>query len=434
VSVVDGVEIDVEEDVLVSTQRWTALVALLAAAACVVAPAAHAAAPPTWADEFNGSSLDLTRWNYRGTGVRNDGILTPDAVAVGGGALTIKTYTEAGKHYSGMISTLKSGASGFEQAYGYFEARIRFSSAPGQWSAFWLQSPTIGSPLGDPTTAGVEMDIVEHRARCVNAPAPTPPATCSATNNITNRAQQGLIWDGYGAQSKLALKLSDPLAGLGNASWHTWALRWTPTNLTFYYDGTVVAFTTTPISHRSQYIILSSEVGQFFAGPIPPSGYGTRATSLTNMQVDYVRVWADPAGPASTAGPPAPAPPLPAPPAADTTAPSAKLLGGTSQRLRATVPVTISCPDESCLAAAAGTVRVPRVGRARATTYSLRAHATTVVKGTNATVRLKLSAPAQVAIRRALRARRRVVVKLRVRVADGAGNVRPLTRQVRLRL
>jgi len=398
----------------------------------MLAPAAHAAAPPTWSDEFNGASLDLTRWNHRGTGVRNDGILTPDAVSVGGGVLTIKTYTELGKHYSGMISTLKSGASGFEQTYGYFEARIRFNSAPGQWSAFWLQSPTIGSPLGNPAAAGVEMDIVEHRARCVNAPAPTPPATCSAANDITNRAQHGLIWDGYGPESKLAIKLSDPLAGLGNASWHTWALRWTPTNLTFYYDGAVVAFTTTPISRRSQYIILSSEIGQFFAGPIPAAGYGTRATSATNMQVDYVRVWNDAAAPANPAGS-APAP-LPAPPPADTTAPNANLLGRTSQKLRATVPVTISCPDESCLAAAAGTVRVPRVGRVRAKTYRLKAQTTTIVKGTKVTVRLKLSPQARLAIRRALRARKRVVLALRVRVADGAGNVRPLSRRVRLRL
>jgi hypothetical protein len=34
-----------------------------------------------------------------------------------------------------------------------------------------------------------------------------------------------------------------------------------------------------------------SEVGQFFAGTIPPAGYGSREASTTNMQVDYVRVW-----------------------------------------------------------------------------------------------------------------------------------------------
>jgi hypothetical protein len=53
-------------------------------------------------------------------------------VSVGGGALTIKTYTEAGQLFSGMISTQRTGPTGFEQAYGYFEARVRFDSAPGQ--------------------------------------------------------------------------------------------------------------------------------------------------------------------------------------------------------------------------------------------------------------------------------------------------------------
>ncbi|MDX6705355.1 MAG: hypothetical protein QOI48_1201 [Solirubrobacteraceae bacterium] len=246
---------------------------------------------PTWSDEFDGSSLDLTRWSYRATGQRHDGVLTPEAVSVADGLLTIKTYTEAGLHYSGMISTEKLGSAGFEQTYGYFEARVKFNSSPGEWSAFWLQSSTIGSPLGDPSTAGVEMDIAEHRARCVRATAPTAPATCAAANDISNRTQRGLIWDGYGTSSKKAIPPSDSQAGLGNDSWHTWALRWTPTDLTFYYDGAAIWSPAGPISRRSQFIILSSEVGRFFAGAIPPAGYGTRQTSTTNMQVDYVRVW-----------------------------------------------------------------------------------------------------------------------------------------------
>jgi beta-glucanase (GH16 family) len=246
---------------------------------------------PTWSDEFNGLSLDLTRWSHRATGPRHDGILTPDAVSVGGGVLTIKTYTQAGRHYSGMIGTQKVGSVGFEQTYGYFEARVKFNSSPGQWSAFWLHSPTFGNPVGDPETAGVEMDVAEHRRRCVTAPSPTPPETCGPNKDISNRIQQALIWDGYGADSKAAVKLSDPLAGLSNGSWHTWALRWTPTDLTFYYDGAGIWLQTSPISRRSQYMILSSEVGAFFAGAIPRTGYGSRQTSTTNMQVDYVRVW-----------------------------------------------------------------------------------------------------------------------------------------------
>jgi beta-glucanase (GH16 family) len=196
-----------------------------------------------------------------------------------------------------MIGSYRNGLGGFEQTYGYFEARMKFANASGQWSAFWLQSPTLGNPLGDPATAGVEMDIAEHRTRCVDAPAPTPPQTCSPTNNIADRIQQALIWDGYGPESKSSVKLSEPLAGLGNGSWHTWALRWTPTDVTFYYDGVPTWFQTEPISRRDEYMILSSDVGEFFAGPIPAGGYGSRDATTTQTQVDYVRVWPLAGGP-----------------------------------------------------------------------------------------------------------------------------------------
>jgi beta-glucanase (GH16 family) len=245
----------------------------------------------SWSDEFDGSALDLTRWSYRASGPRFDATVTPEAVSVGDGALTIKTYTEEEEHYVGMIGSYLHPGGGFEQTYGYFEARMKFNNAPGQWSAFWLQSPTLGNPLGDPATAGVEMDIAEHRTQCVEAPAPTPPQTCSPTNDISDRIQQALIWDGYGPESKSAVKLSDPLAGLGNGSWHTWSLRWTPTDVTFYYDGVPTWSQTQPISRRDEYMILSSDVGEFFAGAIPAGGYGSRATTTTKTQVDYVRVW-----------------------------------------------------------------------------------------------------------------------------------------------
>jgi len=467
--------------------------------------------PATWSDEFDGASLDLARWSYRATGSRHDGILTPDAVSVGDGALTIKTYTEEGTHYSGMISTHEHAAGGFEQAYGYFEARVKFNSTPGQWSAFWLQSPTIGSPLGDPATAGVEIDIAEARARCGTASAAPAPQTCSPANDISDRIQQALIWDGYGAERKAAVKLSDPLTGLGNDSWHTWALRWTPTDLTFYYDNVPTWSSTGPISRRAQYIILSSEVGAFFAGAIPASGYGSRQTSTTSLQVDYVRVW-NPApqnsatvavntaaptisgtgkvgrtlacAPGSWSGSPAPrlsyewvrdGAPISgasatgytvhdtdrshalscrvsatntagvtsavsnalfiAPRAlADRTAPNAKLLGHTRQRLRATIVVTILCPDEACRATAMGIIRIPKHGRARAKTYKPMTIMTVIAKGTKVKVRLKLTGRARSAIRPALRARKRIVLKLGVRVADNAHNIRPLSRQVMLRL
>ena len=514
---------------------WRRLTSTACLAAAVVATALPATAPaarpdqPTWADEFAGTELDPTRWDHRAGGDRHDGILTPDAVAVGDGALTITTYTDDGDHYSGMISTL-GGSTGFEQTYGYFEARMKFNSAPGQWSSFWLQSPTIGDPRGDPEEAGVEMDVVEHRVQCMEAPAPTPPQTCGPDSAIADRAQHGLIWDGYGPAQQSAIKLSEPLAGLGNGSWHTWALNWSPTGVAFFFDDREIWSQSGPISRRDQHIILSSEVGAFFAGEIPEDGYGTRLTSTTKMQVDYVRAWETPASaPVATAAPlvsgsasvgaplacssgtwsgiPAPSlsrewlrdgtpiagaaaptytvqpgdgghalacrvtaanlagtvgsdsnavsipaspvppaapliasPPPPPPPApfvfarpVDRGAPLATITGARSQMLGTTVALRVTCRDEPCRANVTSTIRVPRVGRARARTYkpatvlSLRA-------GTATTVRLKLSASARAAIRRALRSRNRVTVRVAVRISDSAGNARTLSRQVALRL
>jgi beta-glucanase (GH16 family) len=406
-----------------------ALIGLSVASVAVAAAPAMAAAPvgpPSWSEEFDGASLDPARWSYRANGPRNDGILTPDAVSVRDGVLTIKTYTQAGKHYSGMISTQRRGSDGFEQTYGYFEARMKFNSSPGQWSAFWLQSPTIGSPLGDPESAGVEMDIAEHRARCVNAPSPTPPATCTPGNPITDRAQQALIWDGYGHDRKEAVKLGNPVAGLGDGGWHTWALSWTPTQVTFYRDDVATWTMNGPISRRSQHIILSSEVGEFFAGAIPAGGYGSPDTSTTNMQVDYVRAWTTPP-PSTTTTLRGIAPPV------DTRAPIAKLFASRSQKLRAAVVLRVMCPDEACRATATGTVRVPRLGKARAAIYKPWARTTMIAKGAMAAVKLKLSRSARVAIARALVAGRRIVLRLGVRVADTAGNIRPSTRHVTLR-
>jgi beta-glucanase (GH16 family) len=501
---------------LVAVLVGMALLVPVASAAAATPPAVTRLDPPTWADEFDGPALDLTRWNNRATGPRHDGFLTPDAVSVDGGALRIRTYTEGGQHFSGMIGTQANGPAGFQQAYGLFEARVRFNSAPGQWSAFWLQSPTIGNPIGDPATAGVEMDIVEHRVRCVEAPAPTPPATCGPASDISDRAQHALIWDGYGPESKAAVKLSDPLAGLGNGSWHTWALGWTPDELTVYYDDAAVWTITGPISRRSQYIVLSSEVGAFFAGAIPPGGYGSRATSTTDMQVDYVRVWsfapaatAPPAiagvplagqpltcSPGTWRGDPAPAfayawhsdgapiagavtstytvaagdvghalscrvtatnsagsadadsapvavlaappplarlvaaplprPPLPPPPAVvvvDRIAPRVLLSGSRAQRLGRTMSVTAACPDEVCRATATATVR----------THRLAAPTAVIARGSRATFRLRLSTRTRAAVRRALRAHRRVVAEVSVRAVDAAGNARVLTRRVTLR-
>jgi hypothetical protein len=149
---------------------------------------------------------------------------------------------------------------------------------------------------------------------------------------------------------------------------------------------------------------------------------------------------------AATDPPPAPIPvvtasptPLPfartppAPVAADVTPPKARLSGRT-QKLASTVAVGIRCPDEPCLATFSATVRVPLTGRTGAKTYRLKAVTAAVLTRATETTRLALPAQARAAIRRALKRGRHVVVRVRVEVADRAGNTQRLTRQIALRL
>lgn len=51
-------------------------------------------------------------------------------------------------------------------------------------------------------------------------------------------------------------------------------------------------WTNTPISERTEYMIINSEVrNNNWAGTIPVGGYGDLGTSTTKMTVDYVRVY-----------------------------------------------------------------------------------------------------------------------------------------------
>ena len=239
----------------------------------------------TFSDEFSGTSLDPSKWSHRGLGPRRDAVNTADAVSVGDGLLTITTYTSGGVHYTGMIATQGT----FEQTFGYYEARMKFHSTPGQWSAFWLQSPTYGA-VGDPASTGMEIDVVEHRAANRN------------DTDIRNRYSSAVHWDGYEAAHQQASKVHQGLPGMGNDSWHTYGVKWSESGYEYYFDDMLIWTVSTPISMRSEYLILSSEVENgAWAGTVPAAGYGPLASSITNVQIDYVRAYSAVAPPPPSA-------------------------------------------------------------------------------------------------------------------------------------
>jgi autotransporter-associated beta strand protein len=241
------------------------------------------AAPPVgyylvWADEFNSFSLDTTKWDYWLLGNRRDAVNIQNAVSVNGSNLVITTYTSAGTHYTGMIAT--DGT--FRSRYGYWESSIKWGDTNGMWSAFWMQSPTMGANLNDPVVSGSEIDIAEHRF------------VDGSNNNIANQVQVNIHWNGYGS--------SGQSSGSGNigsglsSGFHTHGILWTANSYSVSIDGSqVYNGGSSPASHSTEWAILSSEVDDTsttWAGFIPAAGYGPLASSTTKLTVDYVRYYA----------------------------------------------------------------------------------------------------------------------------------------------
>lgn len=240
---------------------------------------ATSAAPPAgyklaWSDEFAGATLDTNKWSYYDLGSRHAAVNVADAVTVSNGCLVITSYTESGIHHAGMISTRGR----FEAVHGYWEARIKFADAPGEWSAFWLQSPTLARPLGDPGKAGVEIDICEHRV------------TEKKGDAIADRVQHTLHWDGYGEHHQQRAFLTPPL-GL-EQGFHIYGCEVTAAGYKYFVDGKQTWTTNAAASNAKEFALLSSEIStNRWAGTVPTSGYGDRDKSQVKMSVDYVRYY-----------------------------------------------------------------------------------------------------------------------------------------------
>ncbi|MFZ9200844.1 MAG: glycoside hydrolase family 16 protein [Opitutales bacterium] len=249
------------------------LAALLLATNLFAAPPAGEGYTRTFADEFDGNALNAAHWNAQDQD-RRDARNSPRAVTVTGGVLTLTTFTENGKHFTGYV--LSAGK--FEQAQGYFEARIRFNSAPGMWAAFWMMPKTYGKSK-DPAKAnidGVEIDIVEHLAQ------------------FGGHFDTTIHWGGYGKPLQRTRTQRNKPAKPANEGWHTYAVQWEADGYRFFYDDQLAwkAPNDIPVSQAPQHLLLTCEVkDKGWAGAVPVGGFGGAENSKVRMEVDWVRAW-----------------------------------------------------------------------------------------------------------------------------------------------
>lgn len=223
-----------------------------------------------WNDEFNGTQLDESKWSLRQPGARVGGFNTIENTKLDGqGNLVISVKRESlDKITTSMLST--DGK--YLARYGYYECRVKLQKKPGDWSAFWLQSPTM-STVGDTRKNGVEIDIYEYAIP------------------MKGQAMSNLHWYGYGKDHKTTGKHYD-VAGL-NEGYHVFGCEWLPGQYRFYADGQLMWETTEAPSDCLQYIILSAEVP--FQNKKHWSGLSSEFQGEDQVSFDYVRVYQTPA-------------------------------------------------------------------------------------------------------------------------------------------
>ncbi len=246
-----------------------------------------------WNDEFDGTSLDTTKWGFRLHIMQTrHQTFTTEGVEVKGGLLYLNLIEKDGQYYSAHLQTGENYLDRpgtpysnhgltwpiaeikkpkFVHKYGFYEIRCRLQKQPGWWSAFWMQSPIIGSSL-DPSRAGVELDIMENFSR-------------------DNKISHNIHWDGYGKNHKSK--------GSGNRTivdtpdgFHTFGMYWSKKGYVFYVDGEESWRVDGPVADVEQFILISTEcMGYRDGNRNKPSDILKNAVLPDAFEVDYVRVY-----------------------------------------------------------------------------------------------------------------------------------------------
>lgn len=181
----------------------------------------------SFVEHFTGTTLDTTKWvaqdtSFSGFMMNNACFLPGQGYAVGGGVLKLTVrkrlpfnckspYGTRGTQYvGGGISTYGK----FSQAYGRFEARMKFPAygGPGLHGGFWMNPQTRDYGIWP---GSGEIDVAEWMSATQEKVYPS----------LHYTGRNGLLDTGWNC-----------IVGRTDL-FHTYAAVWSPESIDFYYDG-----------------------------------------------------------------------------------------------------------------------------------------------------------------------------------------------------
>jgi hypothetical protein len=206
-------------------------------------------------DEFDDARVDRARWNVAEE-VRKAGVWHSRNVQTDGeGHLVLTTSRVGDRFVSGGLNTVGK----FEQAFGYFVARVQFQGQPGHRPSFGLACRL--SPAGG--RDGTLISIVEKA-------------------ELTDLVHHFMNWGGSGT---VWARWDVPAGGIMKG-WHAFGLWWTPDEYVFYVDGRETWRNRHGgVSQVRQHLFISDEVDES-AGDI------RKAVLPDRFLVDSVRAYA----------------------------------------------------------------------------------------------------------------------------------------------
>ena len=226
-------------------------------------PTTVAPAPSGWhtvfADEFNGATLDSSKWWVDNKAATNWGELSyysPEDAFVRDGSLVLRAQQRS---LNGRSYTSANMGSNFSFRYGRVEIRAKMPTGKGLWPALWML-PTNGASTGWLP----EIDIYES-------------------------VDPGRYWANFHSNTGSGRQQLGPLpVGTDTSQWHDYAIEWSPTQITWFLDGRQVAVATDGVWTANQsnlYITLTLAVGGSWPGSPDAS-----TPFPSEMQIDYIRV------------------------------------------------------------------------------------------------------------------------------------------------